>query len=311
MNKEKKSPHARPPIQECNPSSQSSLPRRLALPTIPIVLRFAVLGSGSAGNSAVVESEGVRLLIDAGLSGKQLVSRIHSLGLSLESFDGILLTHEHGDHIRGLRMLLKQMPVPVYATAATARVVQDTGIQGATWKVFDAGQPFRIGCVQVEAFAIQHDAVDPVGFVFQGPTAKFGFLSDAGFVTRGMIDRLRGVHALFVEANYDENLLEADTKRPWSIKQRITSRHGHLSNDQMAELAAELAHPGLRRIVLGHLSLDCNAPDLAISILRESLEKKGHPHIELHCACAEVSPWWELATAPVFRPREQQLLDIF
>jgi phosphoribosyl 1,2-cyclic phosphodiesterase len=275
------------------------------------MLRFAVLGSGSAGNSAVVESAGVRLLIDAGLSAKQLISRIHSLGLSLESFDGILLTHEHGDHIRGLRILLKQMPVPVYATAATARVVQDTGILGATWKVFDAGQAFRIGSVQIEAFAIQHDAVDPVGFVFQGPTAKFGFLSDVGFVTRGMIDRLRGVHALFIEANYDEDLLEADTKRPWSIKQRITSRHGHLSNDQTAELVAELAHPGLRRIVLGHLSLDCNSPELAISILRASLQEKGHTHIDLHCACAEVSPWWDLAAPQESRPREQQLLDFF
>ncbi len=259
------------------------------------MIRFAVLGSGSSGNSTVVESEGVRLLVDAGLSAKQLVSRIEGLGLRPDSFDGILLTHEHGDHIRGLRVLLKQMPVPVYANAATARVVKDTGIEGATWKIFDAGQVFRIGDVHVEAFAIQHDAVDPVGFVFEGPRAKFGLLSDAGFVTRSVVERLRGVHGLFVEANYDESLLEADTKRPWSTKQRISSRHGHLSNAQTAELVAELAHPGLKRVVLGHLSQDCNAPDLAISILRKSLEEKGHRHIELHCACADVSPWWTLA----------------
>ena len=270
-----------------------------------------MLGSGSSGNSTVVESAGVRLLVDAGLSAKQLVSRLQGLGLSPDSFDGILLTHEHGDHIRGLRVLLKQMPVPVYATAATARVVKDTGIEGATWKIFEAGQVFRIGDVQVEAFAIQHDAVDPVGFVFQGPRAKFGLLSDAGFVTRGMVERLRGVHGLFVEANYDEALLEADTKRPWSTKQRISSRHGHLSNAQTAELVAELAHPGLRRVVLGHLSQDCNAPDLALSILRKSLEEKGHRHIELHCACAEASPWWELAAEQEVKVREQQQLDFF
>ena len=250
-------------------------------------------------------------MVDAGLSARQLIARIQGLGLSLESFDGILLTHEHGDHIRGLRVLLKQMPVPVYATAATARVVKDTGIEGATWKIFEAGQAFRIGCLQVEAFAIQHDAVDPVGFVFQGPQSKFGLLSDAGFVTRGMVERLRGVHGLFVEANYDEALLEADTKRPWSTKQRISSRHGHLSNAQTAELVAELAHPGLRRVVLGHLSQDCNAPDLAVSTLRKSLEDKGHHHIELHCACAEPSPWWELTVAQESQAKEQQQLDFF
>jgi len=251
----------------------------------------------------VVESEGVRLLVDAGLSAKQLLARMQGLGLSPDSFNGILLTHEHGDHIRGLRVLLKHMPVPVYTTAATARVVKDTGVDDATWKIFDAGQIFRIGGVQIESFAIQHDAVDPVGFVFQGQQSKFGLLSDAGFVTRSMVERLRGVHGLFVEANYDEALLEADTKRPWSTKQRISSRHGHLSNAQTAALVAEVAHPALRRVVLGHLSQDCNAPDLAISILRKSLEEQGHRHVEVHCACAEASPWWELAAGQESKAR--------
>lgn len=257
-------------------------------------MRFAVLGSGSSGNSTVIEAGGVRLLVDAGLSAKQLVTRLQAIGVQPSSFHGILLTHEHGDHIRGLRVLLKQMQVPVYATAATARVVKDTGIEGATWKIFDAGQPFRIGAVEVEAFAIQHDAVDPVGFVFGHADHRFGLLSDAGFVTRGMVERLRGVHGLFVEANYDDDMLEADMKRPWSTKQRISSRHGHLSNAQAAALVAELAHPGLKRVVLGHLSRDCNAPEVAISALRLCLDSAGHRHIELHCACAEVSPWWSL-----------------
>lgn len=270
-----------------------------------------MLGSGSSGNSTIVESEGVRLLVDAGLSAKQLISRMQAIGISPESFDGILLTHEHGDHIRGLRVLLKHMPVPVYATAATARVVKDSGVDGATWKIFDAGQAFRIGHVQIEAFAIQHDAVDPVGFVFQGSASRFGLLSDAGFVTRSMIERLRGVHGLFVEANYDEALLEADTKRPWSTKQRISSRHGHLSNAQTAALLAELAHPGLQCVVLGHLSQDCNSPDVAISTMRRQLDETGHSHVEIHCACGEVSPWWELRSAQESKPREQQQLDFF
>jgi len=258
-------------------------------------MRLAVLGSGSSGNSAVVEIGGVRLLVDAGLSAKQLTDRAKGLGIDLKSIDGILLTHEHGDHIRGLRVLLKQAPVPVYATAATAHVVRETGIANATWKIFEAGQTFRIGEVEIEPFAIQHDAVDPVGFVMAHATYRLGLLSDAGFVTRGMVERLRGVHGLFVEANYDDALLEADTKRPWSTKQRISSRHGHLSNAQAAELVAELAHPGLRRVVLGHLSRDCNAPDVAKGILRRRLDTDGHSHVEVHCACSDVSPWWSWA----------------
>jgi phosphoribosyl 1,2-cyclic phosphodiesterase len=255
-------------------------------------MRLAVLGSGSSGNSAVVEIGGVRLLVDAGLSAKQLVDRAKGLGIDLKSIDGILLTHEHGDHIRGLRVLLKQAPVPVYATAATAHVVRETGIANATWKIFEAGQTFRIGEVEIEAFAIQHDAVDPVGFVMAHATYRLGLLSDAGFVTRGMVERLRGVHGLFVEANYDDALLEADTKRPWSTKQRISSRHGHLSNAQAAELVAELAHPGLRRVVLGHLSRDCNTPDVAKGAMRRRLDDDGHTHVEVHCACSDASPWW-------------------
>jgi phosphoribosyl 1,2-cyclic phosphodiesterase len=258
-------------------------------------MRLAVLGSGSSGNSAVIEIGGVRLLVDAGLSAKQLQDRTRALGLDLKSFDGILLTHEHGDHIRGLKVLLKQISVPVYATAATAHVVREAGVGHAVWKTFEAGEAFRIGEVEVEAFAIQHDAVDPVGFVLTHTTFRLGLLSDAGFVTRGVVERLRGVHGLFVEANYDDALLEADTKRPWSTKQRISSRHGHLSNAQAAGLVAELAHPGLRRVVLGHLSRDCNTPDVAHGILRRSLDSAGHTHVEVHCACAEASPWWSWA----------------
>ncbi|HEY8992084.1 MAG TPA: MBL fold metallo-hydrolase [Luteolibacter sp.] len=255
-------------------------------------MRLAVLGSGSSGNSAVVEVGGVRLMVDAGLSAKQLVDRSRVLGIEPRSLDGILLTHEHGDHIRGLRVLLRQAPLPVYATAATAHVVREGGVEGATWKIFDAGQKFRIGAVEVEPFAIQHDAVDPVGFVIAHDSYRLGLLSDAGFVTRSMVERLRGVHGLFVEANYDDAMLEADTKRPWSTKQRISSRHGHLSNAQAAELVAELAHPGLRRVVLGHLSRDCNAPDVAVGALRRRLDSDGYHHVEVHCARAEASPWW-------------------
>jgi len=259
------------------------------------MMRFAVLGSGSGGNAAVVECGGLRLMIDAGLSAKQLMLRLWLLGIDPASLDGILLTHEHGDHVRGLKVFIKQHSVPVYATAATARVVRESGIEGGKWKLFEAGQVFLLGGAKIEPFAIQHDAVDPVGFVVGDEVRRLGFLSDAGFITRSVTERLRGLRGIFVEANYDEELLEADIKRPWAIKQRISSRHGHLSNAQVAELIAEIAHSGLGPVVLGHLSSDCNTPEIILNRLRTCLEVAGHRHVGLHCAGQhEPTEWFDL-----------------
>lgn len=253
-----------------------------------------MLGSGSGGNAAVVECVGKRLMIDAGLSAKQLIIRLGLVGIDPASLTGILLTHEHGDHVRGLKVFLKQYPIPIFTTPATARVVREIGIEGGTWKFFEAGQEFSLDGISVETFAIQHDAVDPVGFVVGDATRRLGFLSDAGFVTRNMTERLRGLVGIFVEANYDEDLLEADTKRPWSIKQRISSRHGHLSNSQVTELIQEISHPALGRVVLGHLSSDCNTPEIILNRLRTCLAELGHDHVGLHCASQhEPSDWFD------------------
>jgi len=259
------------------------------------VIRFAVLGSGSGGNSAVVECGGQRLLIDAGLSAKQLETRLRLLGIEPASLDGILLTHEHGDHVRGLKVFLKKFPVPVLATPQTAMVVREAGISHGEWKSFETGQTFTLGDTEICSFSIQHDAVDPVGFVISDRTHRLGMVSDAGFITHSMRESLRDLHALFIEANYDDGLLEADTKRPWSIKQRIASRHGHLSNRQVGELLREIAHAGLRQLVLGHLSSDCNQPEVAIGHLRACLVETGHGHVALECARQdEPTEWFEL-----------------
>ncbi len=269
----------------------------------PGVIRFAVLGSGSGGNAAVVECRGLRLMIDAGLSAKQLCLRLRLVGIEPESLDGILLTHEHGDHVRGLKVFLRQFGIPVFTTPSTARIVREAGIDGGQWKSFEAGQTFALGGLAIETFAIQHDAVDPVGFVVGHGTLRLGFLSDAGFVTRVMIERLRGLRGLFVEANYDDDLLEADNKRPWTIKQRISSRHGHLSNLQVTELIREISHLGLGRIVLGHLSSDCNTPETVLGCLRACLAEIGHDHVGLHCAVQhEPSEWFHFEADPAPEP---------
>jgi phosphoribosyl 1,2-cyclic phosphodiesterase len=259
------------------------------------VIRFAVLGSGSGGNSAVVECGGVRLLIDAGLSAKQLCLRLAQMGIQPEQLDGILLTHEHGDHVKGLKVFLKKHPMPVFATPATRRMMDIMGIEGGIWKTFETSQTFSIGPAVIQSFTVHHDAVDPVGFVISHDFRQLGVVSDVGHVTASMIDRLRGLHGLFVEANYDDGLLEADTKRPWPTKQRISSRHGHLSNTQVTELIREIAHPQLSRVVLGHLSSDCNKPELALNCLRTCLAEIGHHHVGLHCACQdEPTEWFQL-----------------
>ncbi len=251
-------------------------------------VRFIVLGSGSGGNAAVVEAGGIRLLVDAGLSAKQLTDRMKSCGVDPASITAVLLTHEHGDHVKGLRVLMKQLAVPVYATPSTAMVVRDGGVDTASWKIFESGAGFRMNGLEVQSFAVPHDAVEPVGFTFRHEEKAFGLLSDTGHVTKLITERLRGVQALFVEANYDDGLLEADTKRPWSTKQRISSRHGHLSNAQTAALVAELVPGGLRRVVLGHLSRDCNCPVKASAAVKAAF-------LEVDVCCAEqdrTCGWW-------------------
>lgn len=258
------------------------------------ILRFSVLGSGSTGNSTLIECGTTRILIDAGLSAKQITSRLESIGIDPASISAILLTHEHGDHTRGLKSFIKKHSTPIYATAETAHVVKESNIDDAEWITFEAGQAFSINHLSVSSFSIQHDAVDPVGFVVSNGVFRFGLLSDIGYVTQSVKHHLKNLSALFVEANYDEELLELDTKRPWSIKQRIASRHGHLSNNQVDELIRDIGHSSLSHIVFGHLSSDCNCPKKVTSRFTNLLEELGI-NANLHCATqAEPTPWFEI-----------------
>ena len=257
-------------------------------------MRFSILGSGSTGNSTIIECGTTRVLIDAGLSAKQIFTRLDSIGIDPASISAILLTHEHGDHVRGLKSFIKKYSVPLYATAETAYVVKENDIGNADWMTFEAGQDFSINHLSISSFSIQHDAVDPVGFVISNGVFRFGLLSDVGFVTQSVKHHLKNLSALFVEANYDEELLELDTKRPWSIKQRIASRHGHLSNLQVEDLIRDVAHSSLIHIVFGHLSSDCNGPKKVISHFTTLLEELGISS-NLHCATqAEPTPWFEI-----------------
>ncbi|MBB80552.1 MAG: metal-dependent hydrolase [Roseibacillus sp.] len=259
-------------------------------------MKVAVLGSGSGGNAAVIKARDTTMLVDAGLSARQLGRRLEQIGVDPDSLDGILLTHEHRDHTCGLEVFLRRRSTPVFTTALTRETLGDRITDSVDWRIFQHGQVFNVGEVAVEAFALPHDAVDPVGFVCRSGNSCIGVATDFGFVTNLVRDRLKGVHALLVEANYDDKMLDADSKRPWSIKQRISSRHGHLSNLQTADLVEGLLDHGLKTVILGHLSSDCNCPDVAVSAIREIESAKGmERQLGVHVASqAEPTSWVEI-----------------
>ena len=264
---------------------------------------LTVLGSGSGGNCALVTSDRCRILIDAGFSARRISQRLQSLGIEPESLDGILLTHEHSDHIAGLKVFCGKFDVPVYCNSLTAEYLCREGIAEANrYKIFSTGSSFTIQDIDVQAFYVPHDAVDPVAFVLSSDYGSVGFLTDLGYAPKLARERIREVHTLVVETNHDEQRLQADSKRPWSVKQRILSRHGHLSNEAAAALVADIAGENLRRVILGHLSRECNSPELALGAMRRlSLDS-----LELHCAEQnQVSPQFEIGPLPVARPLRQ------
>jgi phosphoribosyl 1,2-cyclic phosphodiesterase len=245
-----------------------------------------MLGSGSAGNSALVTTDHCRVLVDGGLSARQIVVRLEQCGVTPEQIDGVLLTHEHGDHVCGLEVLCRKFQVPIYANALTAEAIRydNTLDRHRNWRIFRTGSEFSICDITVQTFSVPHDAVDPVGFVFHAGSSRLGFITDLGYPTKLLIERLREVHTLVIETNHDEKLLQNDKNRPWPVKQRIQSRHGHLSNAAAASVIEELLPGKIERIVLGHLSRDCNTPELALGAVRAALTKCGKIDMELFCA---------------------------
>ena len=245
-----------------------------------------MLGSGSAGNSALVATDHCRLLVDGGLSARQIVLRLEQCGVAPDQLDGVLLTHEHGDHVCGLEVLCRKYDLPIYANALTAEASRCDGSldRHRNWRIFRTGAEFSICDIRVQTFPVPHDAVDPIGFAFHAGSSSLGFITDLGYPTKLVIERLREVHTLVIETNHDEKLLQNDSHRPWPVKQRIQSRHGHLSNNAAATVIEELLPGKIERVVLGHLSRDCNTPELALGAVRALLAKCGRTDVELHCA---------------------------
>jgi phosphoribosyl 1,2-cyclic phosphodiesterase len=244
-------------------------------------IHITVLGSGSGGNCTLVETEKTAFLVDAGLSCRQIAERLVAVGRSLDDVDAVLLTHEHNDHTSALAVLCKRRAIPVFANRFTAEgVALDSGVRVA-WRVFETGRGFDVGDMTVESFSVPHDAQDPVGFVIHNGNASVGLITDLGHATRLVADRLRALDALVLESNHDVKMLQDNPHRPWATKQRILSRHGHLSNEDAATLAGEIATDRLRHVVLAHLSRDCNRPELAHKVVSGKLHQIGATHVHL------------------------------
>lgn len=239
-------------------------------------MRFSVLGSGSRGNSTLVCTESTRILVDAGLSGRELGKRLNLLGVTPDSVSAILITHEHGDHTRGAGVFARAHGTPLYMTAGTRDACGKLLRGPEVVHVYRPGYQLDLGDLRIEPFITVHDAADPVAVAVADPSTglRLGIATDLGKPTTQVRHALRGCDALVMESNHDEAMLW-DTDYPVSVKSRIASSHGHLSNRAAADFASELTSPRLSVVVLAHLSEESNTPDLARSVMSRALRRRG------------------------------------
>jgi phosphoribosyl 1,2-cyclic phosphodiesterase len=245
-----------------------------------VSVQLTILGSGSSGNCAYLETAETRILIDAGFSARQTRQRLAAIGRAPEGLTGILITHEHSDHINGLAVLCEKLNIPVYCNRETRDAMEYQLKAKFDCRIFATGASFELGDVIVDTFSIPHDAQDPVGFLVRTSAGNIGFLTDLGHATKLVLQRIREANVLVLEANHDLKLLQ-ESSRPWSLKQRIAGRHGHLSNTDAADAAEEIMSAELRHLYLGHLSRECNRPELAQQVVHERLQKIGAKHVTL------------------------------
>jgi phosphoribosyl 1,2-cyclic phosphodiesterase len=271
-----------------------------------VSVKLTILGSGSAGNCAYVETDEARILVDAGFSPRQIRQRLAGIGRAPENLTAILITHEHTDHIAGLLGIADKFQIPVYCNRGTQDAAiwtfktkwskkTNLALENAgtfkskmDWRLFQTGDHFELNDLLVETFAIPHDAQDPVGFLLRTTAGNIGFVTDLGHVTKLVLERIRIANVLVLESNHDVKMLQDCPRRSWPLKQRILGRHGHLSNVDAAEAAAQIMSAGLRHLYLAHLSRECNRPELAQYVMAEQLHHIGATHVQLQLAAQDV-----------------------
>ncbi|MFN8007127.1 MAG: MBL fold metallo-hydrolase [Terriglobia bacterium] len=247
-----------------------------------MAIKISVLASSSSGNCTFIATSRVRILLDAGISPTQIRKRLHSIGESLDQLDAVVVSHEHTDHVNGLTSLLNKKNIPVYIARDTLEAISPRVICERV-EFIKAGQDFWIQDLSIHAFSIPHDATNPLGFCFEAEGVRIGHVTDLGYLTELVIQRLKGCDAMVLESNHDLEMLKVGPY-PWPLKQRIMSRHGHLSNDVVGRFLTGEFDGAARHIVLAHLSENNNHPDIVRMVAAQALEPRGFDLENLHVA---------------------------
>ncbi len=245
-------------------------------------MKISVLGSGSKGNSTFIESNGNKILIDAGFSGKEIERRLSVINRSAESLHAILITHEHSDHISGAGVLSRRYNIPIYINQGTYEAATKKLGKVTLLRSFVTGESFIVGDFSVHPFSVSHDTADPVGFVLKNGKGSVGYCTDTGRLTRLISHHLGACSALVLESNHDPHMLRTGPY-PFPLQQRISSSTGHLSNEEAVQFASELAVKKLQCLILAHLSETNNDRELVVREARREL-KKINKNLDLHFA---------------------------
>ena len=246
-------------------------------------LGITILGSGSRGNALVIQAPDGAVLLDAGFSARELDDRLAQTGVEPTALRGVIVSHEHADHVRGLRVFAERYGLPVFANRGTATVLKKRDERLGRLCLFAAGNPFAVGPFTVHPFSIPHDASDPVAFVLQAHGRRIGVATDLGHVNHLVEHQLRGCDALVIESNHDLGMLGNST-RPWALKQRILGRHGHLSNEACVALLQRVVDARTRHVVMAHTSEECNRYELVAQMAIDCLASLGRTDIAAHIA---------------------------
>ncbi len=236
--------------------------------------KFCPLASGSKGNSIFVASDEAKILIDAGISAKALEEKLNQIGESIKNIDAILITHEHTDHIAGLKTLAFRHGIPVFANHETAKGIVEYLHDCPKFKIFSTGETFQYLDIEIHPFTVQHDTLDPVAFTLKMDNIKIGVCADLGHVTSCVRNNLTECDYLYIESNHEISMVHASS-RPMIYKQRVLGRTGHLSNVACGELLREIACDKLKQVYLAHLSSECNTHETALTKIKNILEEAG------------------------------------
>ena len=244
-------------------------------------MRLCSIASGSSGNCIYVGSDEAHVLVDVGISGKKIVEGLYSLDLSPGDIDGILITHEHSDHIKGLGVIARKYEIPIYATGGTVDAMSRMGSLGkipeGIFTEIREDEPFQIKDLSVNPFTIPHDAAQPVGYRFECGGHSMGIATDLGKYNEYIVDHLQKLDALLLEANHDIRMLQVG-KYPYYLKQRILGDRGHLSNENAGRLLCRLLHDNLKAVFLGHLSKENNYEALAYETVCQEVTLGDNPY---------------------------------